>query len=522
MTESRGNGDARVLEKAMDATGVRPMSNVDLLEGSVSRTLTKLTVPLVIGLFSSVIVYVVDIYFVSRLGVTALAGLGYAIPAAALVQTMLLGFGGGVATAIARSIGGGDASGARRITWHSTILALFLAAAFWTVGAWGMASAFAAMGASGEIRDLAMEFFGSWLWGAPFIALLQVVSAALRANGDTLSSGKLLLFATVINLLLDPILIFGWGPVPSLGLRGAGLATAAAYALTTIPASKWGAGLLGRSFSLEGFLDSSRSVLSVGAPAMLAYAWIQAGAAILMSVVSGYGAAAVAAFGVGMRLESMVRLVPMALAGSIEPFVGQNWSAGNHVRARAGVGASRRFTLAFGLVAWGTFALFAGPLATLFGGTGAVADDLKVLLWVLPAGYAAMGRVIVASAAFNAVGRGVLGSVLTLLRSLLFAVPFATYGGAHSLAGLFGGIAAANIVTELCAVAALRRFDLTQKRAAHRARHRAGNVSSSLSLDEDPGGSAPMTVPGTPAIHSISTARKSETGTADFRNPPLK
>jgi putative MATE family efflux protein len=429
-----------------------------ILEGSVHRALAVLTMPLLFGLAATSLVYAADAYFVSRLGTQALAALGYAFPTTAVITAVLLGLGSGVTSALARRIGHGNQQRSDALAWHSAVLALIAAAVTVVVVVVLATRALTAMGARGVVLELALEYVMTWVWCVPCLALLQVTGSALRAQGDTLTSGKLLLLTAFGNLTLDPLLIFGWGPIPALGLRGAALAMVLSYGISSLLLLKvaFRSRLLGRTYSLVGFERSCRAMLAVGLPSMLSQALTPVGAVLLTSLVSLHGHEAVAACAVGLRLERLVSLVPMALGGSVEPFVGQNWGRGNLARVRKANAVANRAMLTFGFAAWAVFAMCASSMSTSFVHTEEAGAALKAFVYVMPAGYAALCSAVVTGAGLSAIGRGATAAAAAVMRTVALAFPLAWFGSTFGLAGIFGGVTAARIISALIATLALR------------------------------------------------------------------
>lgn len=422
-----------------------------LTEGDEAVALRKLAVPMGIGIIFIIMVNLVDTYFVGQLGTHPLAAMSYTFPVVSFVMSMTIGISIGATSAIARALGHGDRRVVRRLTTHAILFA-FLLVAF--VSALGLAlhdPLFTALGADAETLPLVREYMTVWFLSVVFLVAPMLANGAIRATGDSRTPMYIMMIAALSNLVLDPIFIFGFGPVPALGLRGAAIATALSRAVT-FTATMWV--LIGREkmidFHIPGWAELRGSwgqILSVGVPAAITNVLVPIAAGIVTALVSSHGHAAVAAYGVGSRIEGLVLLAPMAVGASLTPFVGQNWGAGRADRVARGLQISARFVVAWGIAGWLLLLPAGGLVARAFADDPEVIEPLRLFLFIVPLGYAGNGLVSVASSAFNAIDRALRSTALSVARSLVFAVPLAALGSTlFGLPGLFGGITIAALL----------------------------------------------------------------------------
>ena len=244
-----------------------------LTEGAVGRTLLRLTLPMIVGMMSMVGFNVVDTFFVSRLGTHELAAISFTFPVILLVTSISIGLGIGAASAIAKAIGRGDGHGVRRLTTDSVSLSFLIVVAVAVFGLLTIDPLFTALGAGPDVLPLVREYMTIWYVGVPFVIIPMVGNSVIRATGDTKTPATIMVIAMTVNVVLDPLLIFGLGPFPEMGLGGAALATLAARA-SAMTASVWilvrreHMLTLERPILSEG-LASWREVLHVGAPASM-------------------------------------------------------------------------------------------------------------------------------------------------------------------------------------------------------------------------------------------------------------
>jgi Na+-driven multidrug efflux pump len=194
-----------------------------LLEGPVLPTLLRLSAPNVLNLLAIAGMITFDGLFVGRLGGDALAGVSLAFPFVMLIQhTAASGMGGGVSSAIARALGAGKHDIANALVLHTFVLALGLAAAFSSVLLLGAPYVFRWMGGDGEILSLGLSYANVAFSGAVAICMLNLLGSAVRGTGNMGLPAKVIVGSVIGHILISPLLIFGYGPMPALGPAGAG------------------------------------------------------------------------------------------------------------------------------------------------------------------------------------------------------------------------------------------------------------------------------------------------------------
>ena len=205
------------------------------------------------------------------------------------------------------------------------------------------------------------------------------------------------------------------------------------------------------------FVDLCKRILSVGAPAAVTNALGPFAVGLITAVVAAYGAEALAAYGIGARIDALVLIFPGALGGALSPFVGQNWGAHLIKRVAEGIQFALKFVLGWGI--FGAVVLFASApmIAQSFSEDPKVVHNLVVYLQTIPVGYAFLAVVSITSSAFNAVDRALRSTMLSILRSIVIAVPAAYLGGyLYGLKGVFLGIVVASMVTSIFGLSWMR------------------------------------------------------------------
>ena len=428
----------------------------NLLTEDPARALRSLAVPTVLGIVFILAVNLIDTYFVGQLGTNELAAMGFTFPVATLVTSIGFGLGAGTTSAVSRALGSGDESQSRRLITHGMMLGLLVVAAISLGGVATQTVMFEALGAEPQLLPLLREYMTIWYAGAVFLVVPMVGTGALRASGDARTPAVIMAVAALSNAILDPAFIFGFGPIPAMGIRGAAIATVLSRAVTLVAAVTVmrRRGLLDLHVPTRAELFGSwTKILSVGVPAAISNAIVPVATAIMTALIATYGATSVAGYGVASRLEGFVLIPSMALTAALTPFIGQNWGGHHPERVAAGIRIATRFVFGWGLGAWAVLLAFGDALAGVFTDDPALIGVVHTYMWIVPAGYGASGLVSVVSASFNAVDRAIRSTVLSALKSLVLAVPLAFIGSAvMGIEGIFGGLMLANVVTAAAAM----------------------------------------------------------------------
>jgi len=429
-----------------------------LTEGPVGRHLVDMTLPVLLGITTMMGQAFIDAWFLGRVGDLALAAHAFAFPILMIVTSVAIGLGAGTSSVVARAIGAHDWRRARRLATDSLFLSFLITAAFCILGVLTINPLFRLLGAPDDMIPMIRSFMLILYSGVPFVVVGMVGMASMRATGDTRLPSKLMILGSILNVLLDPIFIFGVGPIPAFGLNGAAMAALMARGVIFVGALYLLRGRLNMiSFNRPDPVElrkSWRDILHVGIPAAGTNAIVPIATAIIIAMIASYGPEAVAGFGVASRIESLVLVMFYALSAVIGPFVGQNLAAGKEERIMEALRLCMIFCVGAGLVGAGILALSAGFLPTLFSDSEAVISVTRLFLWIAPIGYGGYGLVMAINASFNGLGKPMPGVVVSLLRTIILYVPLALIAEHYyGIVGIFAAYAAANVFTGFVAYA---------------------------------------------------------------------
>jgi len=410
-----------------------------LLSAPIVPTLARLSAPGVLLVAFQSMVSVADTYFVGRLGTAPLAGLALVFPLIMLLQMTSAGaMGGGVSSAIARALGAGDAAAARKLVAHALVIAAAMGAAFTLLIVPFGGLLYALLGGEGESLRNALTYSSIIFGGAITVWAANTLSSVLRGSGNMLVPALTLIGAACVHVPLTGTLI------PRIGIAGAGIAYVTTFGLAALVMAfiVWRSSLRPQreDWRLEWRLF--REILRVGAISSLNSLQTVVTAVIITGFVGRYGAAAIAGYGVGLRLELLQIPLVFAVGQALVVLVGVHIGAGRAARAKqiAWIGAAFAavICLAIGL----TVAVFPGAWVGLFSSDPAVLDSGTRYLRTVAPFYALLATGIALYFASQGAGR-VLPPLLagTVRLALVIAGGLA----AVSLQGLFLVIAAAMI-----------------------------------------------------------------------------
>ncbi len=424
---------------------------INLLKDPVASTLKSMTIPMIYGMILLMTFNLVDTFFVGLLGTQPLAAISFTFPITFTVISLTIGLGIGTSAVIAKALGKGDKESAKNLATSALYLTALIVGVLAIIGYLIIDETFLLLGASEALLPLIHQYMDIWFIGCICLIGPMIGNAVLRASGDTKTPSIIMGSAGLINAVLDPIFIFGFGPVPAMGIQGAAVATLISwlfglgYVLYILAVKR---GLIHRHLmSVKDFISSARGILHIGLPAAGANMLTPVASAILTAIVAKYGVSAVAAFGVGSRIESIACLVVLALSMTLPPFISQNFGAGNMKRVEEGFKTSIKFVLAWQVFIYIALVLIAPFIAEVFSKEQAVADIIKLFIWILPLGYGFQGVIILTNSSFNALHKPMVALVLSIIRLFICYVPLAYLGSLwFGLEGFFIGALIGNVV----------------------------------------------------------------------------
>lgn len=437
--------------------------HIDLTQGHIGRQMIGMAVPMLAGTFSMTAFNLADTWFVSKLGKVPMAAMSFTFPVAMVLGSVAMALGMGSSVVVSQALGEGSHEKAKQISADCMLLGLVLVEALGLLALAFSAPIFRAMNASEDVLPLIRQYLVWYLPFAGVVFLSMPAAGVLRAAGDAKRQSLIMVTGAVLNCILDPLLIFGYGWIPALGIRGASIATTLTQGSTffmciCILHRRYGLAAWPQR-SLAKLVRSWNHILHIAGPAFVSNMLMPVSAFVLTALVARHGDAAVAAYGAGGRVEMFAYLCPMALGISLVPLVGQNYGAGRYDRVEGCRRWSERLALGWGAVVAVVFFLAAPFIAPLFAHHDeGMERHLVLYLRIMPFGYGLREVLRYISIFLNAISRPMASLVLNALFLVGFNVPFALLGEwLFGLAGVFGGVVLGSNLAGLLALAYGRR-----------------------------------------------------------------
>ncbi len=409
---------------------------------------------MLVGIVAMMAFNVVDTFFVGRLGTVPLAAMTLTFPVVMVIGTFTLGLGVGAMAVISQGIGAGNGMEIRRYSTDALALAAACVVVLTIVGLATLEPLFRLLGATDAMMPYVEQYMVIWYPGMVFYIVPIIGNNIIRATGDTVTPSVVMLIGVAVNAVLDPLLIFGWGPVPAFGIAGAAIATVVARGFT-LAVALWvlyfREGLLTWPWpGYDALLASWKTILRIGLPVAVSNVIIPIALGLITRIVAGFGEEAVAGFGVASRIEGFGLALVYALSSGLSPFVGQNFGAGRMDRIRRGLSLAKVFCLAWGLLLLTVFLVFGRRLASYFDDNPVVVQTAGLYLWSVSISLGLRSIQQVVWTALNVLGRPYDALFLECLLAFGLWIPLALLGShLAQIGGVFCGLSLANILAGL-------------------------------------------------------------------------
>jgi putative MATE family efflux protein len=425
-----------------------------LTEDPIGKSILSMMLPMMIGMIAIVSYNIVDTYFIGQIGTLELAAISFTFPVAFIVGAIAMGLGIGTSSVASRLFGAKELGQIQRITTHAAILALIVGISVLILGLNTIVPLFTLLGADETTLPLIERYMSIYYFGNVFLIVPMIGNSVLRASGDVKTPSYLMTAGALLNVILDPIFIFGFGPVPAMGIEGAAYATVLANALVGAV-----------SFAIIYFRDhlirikrkdwpmlwdSWRRILHVGIPSLASSLVTPMTTAFITWQVAQFGQLAVAGFGIASRVEGISLMAMMALSAAMTPFTGQNYGAKLYGRVSAGMRYAYRLSMMYGLgIAFILF--FARPyIGGFFTENDEAISTATMHLGLVPWSYGFLGMSMISVSAFNAVGKPTPGMLVSMSRTIGVYAPLAfLLAWLLELRGVFLAAFIANIIAGL-------------------------------------------------------------------------
>ena len=431
----------------------------DILKDKTSSVLRKMSIPIGFGMLSTFLFQVIDTYFVGQLGPESLAALGFSSTIYFILVSLYIGLSIGVSIIIGQAVGQQDVQKVKKTTWVSLVLSLLISIIFSALSIMLIEPIFYSLGATEALMPLISAYTVPVLIGMPFLTIGITASGILRASGNITKPEIVMAIAGAINLVLDYGLIFGKLGLPEWGIKGAAYATAISWVFVLIGMLF----LLARD-KLIGFAKSAGNsvksivseIIKLGIPTILTQIIGPLTVAFLTFLLAQQSPLAVAAFGVVSRMEMLLLLGVLSVSTAITPFVAQNAGANSIERVdQAIIFGGKASTYLSLLIALALF-IFVKPMVGIFSDDPEVLSHATNYFYIICLSYSFYALYLITTSVFNGLKKTLISLRITIVKSIVFAVPLTLVGSLWGVNGVFFGLAAANVLAGIYSAFVMR------------------------------------------------------------------
>ncbi|MCM1991154.1 MATE family efflux transporter [Oceanirhabdus seepicola] len=432
--------------------------NRDLLTGSVGKHLLRMTLPTIGGMLAFTIFNITDTLFVSKLGTNALAAMGFTFPIVMIVGAFSSGISIGAASVLARAMGKKDHHLMNRIATDGILLSVLSVIFISTIGLLTMDPLFTMLGATQETLPLVKEYMTVWYIGVVAVVMPPVGDSAMRAMGDMIRPFIVMMVCALLNIILDPILIFGLFGFPKMGMAGAALATVisrVAGMITTLSFVHFHYGLIDFKYKdFKELISSWSKILHVGIPSAVVRLFPQLVRTALTKMAATVGGTvAVAAIATGTRVESFATVVSMAIGTALVPIIGQNWGAKKYDRVNETRKIVNKTAVIYGIIIFLIALPLAEPVSKIFTDNPKVLELTKWYLWIVLFASGGLNLYNWTSGELNSVGKPLWVMVINIAGSVVILIPALFIGSKiYGYVGMLVGLGIGQIIIGAVAV----------------------------------------------------------------------
>jgi len=439
-------------------------AEIDYTQGSIGRVTIMLAIPMILEMAMESVFAVVDIFFVAGLGTAAVATVGLTEAMITLLYAISIGLSMGTTALIARRIGEKDPDAASLTAGQAIWIGVLVSVVVGLIGFFYAKDILILMGADEAVLETG-ESYTRIMFGSCFtIVFLFLINAIFRGAGDASLAMRALTLANCINIVLDPCLIYGYGPFPELGIEGAAIATNIGRGVGVLYGLYYLCGGGGKirlhiaNLVLQMAVIVALLRISIGGVSQFLVStasWV-----FLMQIVSGFGSAAVAGYTIGVRIVMFSILPAWGLSNAVATLVGQNLGAGQPDRAEASVWYIVKYNAIYMGFASLMILLFTRSIVGLFTDEAAVVEYAVQCLTIFAFAFVAWGAGMALSQAFNGAGDTMTPTWINVFCFWVVQMPLAYFlalGLDLGPVGVFWAVFASDILTGIVGFLVFRR-----------------------------------------------------------------
>ena len=404
----------------------------DFTKGNIPKHLLAFATPMLLGNIFQALYNTVDTIWVGRfLGPESLAAVSVGFPVIFVLVSLVMGIGMGSTVLVAQYAGARDFDKVRKVVLNSVSLLTVSGVIISIIGYFFSEGMLRLINTPEVIMAETTIYLKVFSTGISLMFIYNVISAILRGLGDSRSPLNFLIVATILNIILDPIFIFGLGPVPRMGVAGAALATVIAQGVSAVMAVRHVYkvnGLLSKNladYKLE--RELTRLTLKIGLPAGLQQTVVSMGALVMTSIVNGFGELVVAGYGVGVRLDQFFFMPAQSIAMAVSAVVGQNLGAGLEKRAKESLRWAIILSGSISLTVAIAMQFLAWPISSIFSTDPRVLTHATQYLRMISLSYVLLATMFSITGFLRGAGDTIPPMLLTLIALWFIRIPLAKY-----------------------------------------------------------------------------------------------
>lgn len=437
---------------------------LDLVDGPIGRNLLFLSLPIVATNLLRTAYNLADTFWVGRISTEALAAIGFAFPVIFFFISLGMGWAVAGSVLVAQFTGASRDEEATYAASQTLMVTIVTAAVLGAIAYVSVGPIVRLLGAEPAVLSLATSYLQIISLGLVPMFGFAIFTALMRGYGDTVTPMVLMLGTVVVNVILDPFLIFGWGPFPELGIEGAAIATvfsrgvAFAVGVAIMLGGRRGVTVVLRQMVPDGtFL---LKMLRIGVPAALEGTGRSVSINVVMAIIGTFSTTVVAAYGIGVRILVMVFLPATAVERAVETMTGQNIGAGHQGRARQiNTSAAKWLFVALSAVGVVTF-VAAEPIIGVFTSNASVIAEGRRFLRIVALTFGFTGVMRAFSGGFRGVGKTLTAALIVFLMLGVIRIPVAWIAAnTVGASGVWGALALSNVAGAIIAYALFVRSD---------------------------------------------------------------
>ena len=431
----------------------------EIINGPITLTLMKLAWPIMITNGMQVLYNIADTFWVGKISAQAVAAISISFPVVFLFISIGAGINISGTTLVAQYTGAGETENADKVATQLLVFIFSLSVILSLTGYLFNKNILNLIGAPEDIIGKATSYLNIFFIGLPFMFLFFVFSALLRGVGDTKTPMKMMIISVLINIVADPFIIFGWSIFPELGVKGAALATISSRAI---------AGLFGMYLLFSGKkgihikkkylkpdLNMYKKILRIGIPSAGEKSMAAISIVLFMGIISRFGTMAVAAYGIGHRVMSVVRMPVRGFGRGTTTMVGQNLGADKIDRAEKCTWIATGITFLALLLIWAVMFIFPEQIIAIFNDNPEVIKIGSSFLTIAGFSFSFIGIRLVIGSAFRGAGNTLIAMVLAIIALIILRIPLSYFLSVNlnwGINGVWWGMLISNAIAALLGI----------------------------------------------------------------------